>query len=374
MTQISTPPSPRLETLTGGPEQADPGHTVRCRHLSKSFDNGASHALDYIDITMPAGKITVLLGPSGCGKTTLLRCITGLETVTAGTIDLDGHDVTDLPAEDRGIAMVFQNYALYPNKTARANIEFPLRMNRVPKRDRQAATSDIAALLKLDRLLDRRPAQLSGGQRQRVGIARALVRRPAVLVMDEPFSNLDAELRAVMRHELMALQRRLAMTVLFVTHDQIEALSLADHLVVMNAGHVEHAGAPEIVYGEPATTFTAKFLGGMNLFPVSALPPNLNYRGAHTIGVRPEELQPGPGRTGDLTLAGTVTGSELHGRDRLVQVSTPAGAAHVRIAATTRPAGPLTMHARPEHVHYFDADGQRMTTTSISDQTQEPLR
>ncbi|MER6526123.1 ABC transporter ATP-binding protein [Streptomyces sp. NPDC001508] len=364
MTEVHTPPSSGSQTSPLRSSRPHLGHAVRCVELAKSFDKGSSYALDRVDVTIPAGQITVLLGPSGCGKTTLLRCITGLETPTAGTIELDGHDVTALAAEERGIAMVFQNYALYPNKTARANIEFPLRMTRVPKRDRLTAISETAGLLKLDGLLDRRPAQLSGGQRQRVGIARALVRDPAVLVMDEPFSNLDAELRAGMRTDLMALQRRLGMTVVFVTHDQIEALSLADHLVVMNAGRVEQADAPDVVYGEPATTFTAAFLGGMNLFPVGLLPRH-DYRGAHSVGVRPEDLRLGPGTADDFTLTGSVTTSELHGRDRLLHVATDAGTTRVRVPAAARPSGPLIIHTQPAHLHYFDADGQRMTTTSV---------
>ncbi|MGW3949551.1 ABC transporter ATP-binding protein [Streptomyces sp. NPDC004752] len=365
MTEANTQQSSGPETSRKRPGHSGLGHTVHCRKIAKSFDKEAGYALDHVDITIPAGRITVLLGPSGCGKTTLLRCITGLETPTTGTIELDGRDVTALAAEERGIAMVFQNYALYPNKTVRGNIEFPLRMTRVPQQERRAAASDIAALLKLEGLLDRRPAQLSGGQRQRVGIARALVRRPAVLVMDEPFSNLDAELRASMRTELSALQRQLGMTVVFVTHDQIEALSLADHLVVMNAGQVEQADAPDTVYSRPATTFTAGFLGAMNLFPVNRLPADYDYRGAHSIGVRPEDLQLGPGHSDDLTFAGTVTAGELHGRDRLLRIETEAGTTRVLVPATVRPSGPLMMHARPAHLHYFDADGQRMTTTPV---------
>lgn len=362
MTEVIIPPSRPREPQTQPPDQHHVGRSVNCRQLVKSFDKGATYALHHIDITMPAGQITVLLGPSGCGKTTLLRCIAGLEAPTTGTIDFDGHNVTHVAAEDRGVAMVFQNYALYPNKTARANIEFPLRMTGVAKQERRTAVDEMAGLLKLDGLLDRRPAQLSGGQRQRVGIARALVRRPPALVMDEPFSNLDAELRAGMRTELMALQRRLGMTVVFVTHDQIEALSLADHLVVMNAGHVEHAGAPEMVYGEPATTFTASFLGAMNLFPVDRLPPDLDYGSAHRVGVRPEDLQLGPGQERDLTFAATVVADELHGRDRLLHLETTAGPVRVRVTAAGRPTGSLLIHAAPEHLHYFDANGQRMST------------
>ena len=355
MTVSITSPKPSIAAV--GPEDAI-GQSLHCRGVAKTFDKGANFALDHVDITIPAGRITVLLGPSGCGKTTLLRCITGLDVPTEGTIELADRDITNVPAEDRGIAMVFQNYALYPNKTVLGNIEFPLRMMRVPKRERRAAAAEMAELLKLDGLLERKPAELSGGQRQRVGIARALVRRPAVLVMDEPFSNLDAELRASMRAELVTVQQRLGMTIVFVTHDQIEALSLADHLIVMNAGHVEQAAPPEQVYGRPATTFVASFLGGMNLFPSNGFAAQLVHPEAHTVGIRPEDLNLGEGSPDDLTLTGVVTTSELHGRDRLVHLDTPAGAAQVRTAASTQPTGHLAVHAAQSDLHYFCVDGR----------------
>ncbi|MER6530883.1 ABC transporter ATP-binding protein [Streptomyces sp. NPDC001508] len=182
-----------------------------------------------------------------------------------------------LAAEDRGVAMEFQSYALYPNKTVRANIGFPLRMARVPKTERHERASRVAGLLKIGGLLERRPVELSGGQRQRVGIGRALVRRPSVLLMDEPLSNLDAELRAAMRAELLALQRQLGMTVVLVPHDRVEAMSLADQLVVIRAGRIKQAGTPEEVYGDPATEFVASFVGGMNILP-------LCLAGAHVAG------------------------------------------------------------------------------------------
>ncbi|MER6526095.1 ABC transporter ATP-binding protein [Streptomyces sp. NPDC001508] len=335
------------------------GQPVRCQQFVKSYDRAAGKALDQVDLSVDPGTVTVLLGPSGCGKTTLLRCIAGLETPTAGRLSIGDQDVTGIAAEDRGVAMVFQNYALYPNKTVQANIEFPLRMARVPKAERRERASRIATLLKIDGLLERRPAQLSGGQRQRVGIGRALVRRPSVLLMDEPFSNLDAELRVAMRAELLALQRQLGMTVVFVTHDQVEAMSLADQLVVMRAGRIEQAGTPEEIYGDPATEFVASFVGDMNILPVSLPFTGIEQPGAHSFGIRPENLRLGPGTEPDLRWTGTVLMSELHGRDRMVHIDLAGHRTRMRLPAQAPPTGDIPVHVSRQDIHYFTSDGRR---------------
>lgn len=332
---------------------------VRVSAATKRFDRSETAALDHVDLTIPAGSITVLLGPSGCGKTTLLRCIAGLETLTSGRVEIGDADVTDVAAEDRGVAMVFQNYALYPNKTVLGNIEFPLRMRRVDRATRRERTLEIVELLRLDHLIDRKPNELSGGQRQRVGIGRALVRDPAVLVMDEPFSNLDAALRDTMRTELVTLQRRLGMTVVFVTHDQVEALALADQLVVMRAGRIEQAGPPEEVYGVPETTFVATFLDGMNIFAADGPFEIGSAPEVTSVGCRPDHLRIGTGGTADIDLHGEVLMTELHGRDRLVHLDIGGQRARMRVPADIRPSGAIALHVQRSDLHYFTADGGR---------------
>ncbi|MFE3141041.1 ABC transporter ATP-binding protein [Streptomyces scopuliridis] len=332
---------------------------VRVSAAVKRFDRSETAALGHVDLTVPAGSITVLLGPSGCGKTTLLRCIAGLETLTSGRIEIGEADVTDVAAEDRGVAMVFQNYALYPNKTVLGNIEFPLRMRRVDRETRRERALRVVELMRLDELLDRKPSELSGGQRQRVGIGRALVRDPAVLVMDEPFSNLDAALRDTMRTELVTLQRRLGMTVVFVTHDQVEALALADQLVVMRAGRIEQAGPPEEVYRTPATTFVATFLDGMNIFATEGPFETSSTPGAATVGCRPDHLRIGMGEAADIDLRGQVLMTELRGRDRLIHLDIGGRRARMRVPADTRPSGEIALHVRRSDLHYFTADGVR---------------
>ncbi|MGW4125380.1 ABC transporter ATP-binding protein [Nocardia sp. NPDC004711] len=326
----------------------------------KSYDRGIGNALDHVDLSVDPGTITVLLGPSGCGKTTLLRCVAGLEMPEAGRITIGGANVTSVPAEDRGTAMVFQNYALYPNKTVERNIDFPLRMARVPKVERRTRVAKIIELLGLSELVQRRPSQLSGGQRQRVAIGRALVRRPSVLLMDEPFSNLDAELRTAMRAELLALQRQLGMTIMFVTHDQVEAMSLADQLVVLRAGRIEQAATPDVIYGDPATEFVASFVGEMNIFPVGPLFTGIIQPGALRLGIRPEDLRLGPGRESDVHLTATVLMSELHGRDRMIHLDIGGHRARMRVPAAENPTGKIPVHVFRDSILFFDKDKRRV--------------
>ena len=248
-----------------GADGAGPEAQVGLRGVSKRFDD--TDAVQGLDLDVHDEEFLVLLGPSGCGKSTALRLIAGLEEPTAGTVTIAGRDVTDLPARERDVAMVFQSYALYPHMTVRRNIEFPLRNRKVPGDERDQLVADAAESLDLTELLDRKPAQLSGGQRQRVALARALVRRPAVFLMDEPLSNLDAKLRVQTRAELIEIQRRLRTTVVYVTHDQVEAMTMGHRIAIMEGGVLQQVAAPDEVYARPANTFVAGFIGNppMNL-------------------------------------------------------------------------------------------------------------
>ena len=231
---------------------------------------GATEILKGIDISVETGEFLVLVGPSGCGKSTLLNMIAGLDTVTEGDIVIGGRRVNDFHPSERDIAMVFQSYALYPNMTVEQNIAFGMEMRKVPKPERDAAVRDVAKILQLDHLLQRRPSQLSGGQRQRVAMGRALVRKPKIFLFDEPLSNLDAQLRVDMRTEIKKLHQRLGATIVYVTHDQIEAMTLATRIAVMRSGELQQLGTPSQVYNRPANTFVAGFMGSprMNLAPV----------------------------------------------------------------------------------------------------------
>jgi multiple sugar transport system ATP-binding protein len=228
--------------------------------LEKRFPDGTV-ALHELSLSIADGELLVLVGPSGCGKTTTLRIVAGLETATSGSVTIDGRSIDRIPARDRDIAMVFQNYALYPNMTVRENIMFPLKLRKHPKRVRQQRTERIASLLGLEDHLDRKPAQLSGGQRQRVAMGRALVREPEAFLMDEPLSNLDAKLRVQMRSEISQLQKELAVTTLYVTHDQLEAMTLGDRVVVLHRGHLQQVAPPQEIYDRPASLFVAGFIG-----------------------------------------------------------------------------------------------------------------
>jgi multiple sugar transport system ATP-binding protein len=233
---------------------------VSFRGVEKVFDGGV-RAVDTLDLEVADGELLVLLGPSGCGKTTVLRLLAGLETPTGGEIHVGGRRVDQLPPADRDVAMIFQDYALYPHKTVAQNLQFPLRMRGVRREDREGRVREVAELLDIDALLEKRPGQLSGGQQQRVAIGRALVREPAAFLMDEPLSNLDAQLRARIRTELGALQHRLGITTLFVTHDQGEAMTLGHRVAVMREGRLLQVGTPDALYAEPADVFVASFVG-----------------------------------------------------------------------------------------------------------------
>jgi multiple sugar transport system ATP-binding protein len=353
---------------------------IAIRNLNKAF--GPVQVLTNIDIDIGSGEFVVLVGPSGCGKSTLLRVIAGLDFADEGAIFIDGHDVTELPAKSRDVAMVFQSYALYPHMTVAENMAFSLRVRRADPRLIDERVKAAARTLNLNDYLARKPAELSGGQRQRVAMGRAIVRDPKLFLFDEPLSNLDAKLRVSMRSEIKALHNRLKTTTIYVTHDQIEALTMADRIVVLRAGRIEQIGSPLDLYDEPANTFVAEFIGSpaMNLISAKlegggrsgrvrfedgselplALPAAEGARRSVIIGVRPEHLR--------LSEAGTG----LTGRVMLVE---PTGA-QVQIVADTA-VGPLTAllneRIMPKigsavgfspiagSVHLFDGDtGQRL--------------
>jgi multiple sugar transport system ATP-binding protein len=283
---------------------------VRFEHVSKKF--GDVTAVDDFDLEIHDREFLVLLGPSGCGKSTVLRMLAGLEIPSDGHISIGDTVIDDVEPRDRDIAMVFQSYALYPHKTVAANIEFPLKARGVDKAEREKAVDEAAGMLGLRELLNRKPGQLSGGQRQRVALARAVVRRPAVFLMDEPLSNLDAKLRGDTRAELISLHQRLEATILYVTHDQVEAMTMATRVAVMDHGRLQQVGRSQDVYDEPANTFVAGFLGTppMNLFP-----PGTIEASDHIVGIRPEHLSLDGGGDG---LAATVVLVEALGHERLV--------------------------------------------------------
>jgi sn-glycerol 3-phosphate transport system ATP-binding protein len=274
---------------------------------------GAVKAVDGVSFGADKGKFVVLLGPSGCGKSTLLRLIAGLEEVSQGKISIEGRDVTRLDPTKRRISMVFQSYALFPHLSVAENIVFGLKVRKLPTVERRERLARVAELTGLTERLHHRPQQLSGGQRQRVALARAIVSQNPICLMDEPLSNLDAQLRHDMRVEIRALQRRLGMTVVYVTHDQVEAMSMADHVVLLREGRIEQEGTPAELYARPATTFAARFIGtpAMNLVPFQALQPGA--AAGLTAGIRPEHI-----RFSENGISATVLSAEYHGADTIV--------------------------------------------------------
>ena len=313
-------------------------------HVRKTYENKAT-VIEDMNLEIPDGSFTVLVGPSGCGKTTTLRMIAGLESITEGDLLMDGVRMNDVDPGSRGIAMVFQNYALYPTMTVRGNIEFGLKNARVPKEERERRIDEFSRIVGLTDYLDRKPSQLSGGQRQRVALARAMVKQPKVFLMDEPLSNLDAKLRATMRTELIALHQRLGTTFVYVTHDQTEAMSMATKIVLLRDGQIQQADEPLKIYSDPANRFVAQFIGtpSMNCFARETLPDvNLPSEVAW-VGFRPSralvasvvdgelpdgtpvrlsERQPAPG---DLAFGGPIAIREIMGSEVIYQVKTVFG-------------------------------------------------
>jgi len=316
--------------------------------------DGHVRAVDHVSFVVEAGTLCVLLGPSGCGKSTTLRLIAGLETADAGRIAISGRDVTRSPPTERNIAMVFQSYALFPHLSVEENIVFGLRVRRVPAEERAQRLARVAELLGLTKLLARTPAQLSGGQQQRVALGRAIIAEQPVCLMDEPLSNLDAQLRAEMRQEIRALQLKLGITMVYVTHDQIEAMSMADRIVLLNAGRIEQSGTPVDLYEAPANAFVARFIGTppMNLLDLA---PGRFASGR--IGVRPEHITLGR----DHGVPAVVDAIEYLGGDSLITCHVGRQVLAVRVPGNValRRGDATTLAWAPGAQHLFDAEGKR---------------
>lgn len=330
---------------------------IQLKQVKKSF--GEVTVIPPLDLTIEDGEFTVFVGPSGCGKSTLLRLIAGLEDTTAGVIEIDGTDATPLPPAKRGLAMVFQSYALYPHMSVRKNIAFPMKMAGFDEAEQAKRIDAAAKALNLTDYLDRKPGQLSGGQRQRVAIGRAIVREPAAFLFDEPLSNLDAALRVGMRLEISELHKRLKTTMIYVTHDQVEAMTMADKIVVLQAGVIEQVGSPLELYKTPQNRFVAGFIGSpkMNFFEG----PEAARHGAQAIGIRPEHIEVS---TTEGHWQGTVGVAEHLGSDTFLHIHGVPGCDPM----TVRADGDIAVHhgdtvwltPNTLHIHKFDAEGLRI--------------
>lgn len=349
--------------------------SVLAEHLSKTFHDAKSktsnQVIDGLSFTVDEGEFVAILGPSGCGKSTLLRLIAGLEASTDGRIFIGGEDVTDRPAANRSLAMVFQNYALFPHLSVSENIQFGLKARKVAKAERNKRVLEVAELLELDQLLDRKPSALSGGQRQRVALGRALVSGHNLVLMDEPLSNLDARLRAEMRRELRSLQQRLGLTVLYVTHDQVEAMTMADRVLVMREGNIEQYATPGTLYREPASVNVARFVGSppMNIMdlssksPVARLSPPSGGEDP-VFGVRPEDITFTPSTDMVELTHGVIAQQELLGADRLYFVDVD-GPQKQTVTVRTKPTCDIpigdrvTLYADATSACWFDRESGR---------------
>jgi multiple sugar transport system ATP-binding protein len=330
---------------------------ITLQGVHKSF--GPLEIIKDANLDIEDGSFVVFVGPSGCGKTTLLRLIAGLEDVTGGQILIDGQNVVNVPPAKRGLSMVFQSYALYPHMSVRGNIAFGLKMAGLPRPEINRKVEAAAATLNLTPYLDRKPRELSGGQRQRVAIGRAIVREPKAFLFDEPLSNLDAALRVQMRMEVTRLQKQLATTAVYVTHDQVEAMTMADRIVVLNAGRVEQYGSPLELYERPANLFVAGFIGSPKMNFVAG--PPAGQRGAATIGIRPEHLRIAPeGKDEGEGWPGTVSVAEHLGSDTFLYVDAGAlglltvrGIGEIHLKGGDR----VWLSPDPARLHRFDKDG-----------------
>jgi multiple sugar transport system ATP-binding protein len=349
-------------------------------NVRKSY--GSTEIIKGINLDIAHGEFVVFVGPSGCGKSTLLRMIAGLEDITAGTISISNRVVNDLPPKDRGIAMVFQSYALFPHMTVYDNVGFGLRINGTPKVELDARVREAARILKMENLLDRKPSQLSGGQRQRVAIGRAIVRNPEVFLFDEPLSNLDAALRVNTRAEIAKLHNDLSATMIYVTHDQVEAMTLADKIVVLDAGKISQAGSPLELYHAPANLFVAGFIGSpkMNFMTVEAVGASsqgiiiksaefkkqlIPVKGSAkageklTLGIRPEDMMAGV--KGDMKLSGTVNLVEHLGHQTFVEGQTKSGVDFTGLVdgdTMVRVRQVMSLSFKASNCHLFNAEGQ----------------
>lgn len=328
--------------------------SIEIVNVTKTFEKNT--VIKDLNLTIEDGKFTVLVGPSGCGKTTLLRMIAGIDNQTSGSVLIGGKDVSRTAPGRRGVAMVFQNYAIYPTMSVRDNIEFGLKNNRVPKAERRQLVDSISSTVGLYDYLDRRPSTLSGGQRQRVALARAMVKKPSVFLMDEPLSNLDAKLRAQMRIELIELHKQLGTTFVYVTHDQVEAMSMADTIILMNGGAIQQEASPEVMYREPSNLFAAQFIG---------VPPmnvgELGVSGAK-FGFRPEKavLSNEPGEH-DYAMRGRITTREMLGAETLYQVRDGNHTFMIKCAEDEFSVDQqVCVGIEARHLYFFGPDGNRI--------------
>lgn len=357
---------------------------VQLRSVDKFY--GSQQALYNISLDIADGEFVVFVGPSGCGKSTLLRSIAGLEPIKSGAISIGERDVSALAPSERDVAMVFQSYALYPHMTVRENIDFGMKINKFSLDDRKKRIADAARILQLDDYLDRKPGQLSGGQRQRVAIGRAIVKNPSVFLFDEPLSNLDAKLRVQMRVELEALHSTLDATMIYVTHDQVEAMTMADKIVVLQAGRVEQVGSPMELYHNPVNEFVAGFIGApaMNFLDVSVregwlccadmrVAPCVDEM-TKRLGIRPEHVLAVEAGEGDLDVA--VKLRETLGGDAYLYVDTPDGQEMVvRTDGDTQLRGgdSIGLSFPPARIHAFDAKGHAVRALSTESGTDEAI-
>lgn len=314
--------------------------TLELRNVIKSYGSGLADTLKNIELSIESGEFLILVGPSGCGKSTLMNCIAGLESISGGEILVDGADISGMSPKDRDIAMVFQSYALYPTMSVRDNISFGLRIRKMPAAEVDAEVERVARLLQIEHLLERKPGQLSGGQQQRVAMGRALARRPKIYLFDEPLSNLDAKLRVEMRTEIKLMHQRLKTTTVYVTHDQIEAMTLGDKVAVMKDGIIQQFGTPQQIYNDPANQFVASFIGSP---PMNFIPLRIEIRGDQCIGL----LESTTGARAELVLGGAA---ELQGRELILGVrpeqilSAAGGAPGLRAEIeVVEPTGPDTL-------------------------------
>jgi len=343
---------------------------IRLERVTKRWD--ATTAVDDISFDVTPGQFVILLGPSGCGKSTTLRMIAGLEEASDGQIHIGERDVTRLPPGDRGLSMVFQSYALFPHLSVADNIVFGLRSRKVPKAEQRERLAKVAELVDLTDFLNRKPAQLSGGQRQRVALARSVISEHPICLMDEPLSNLDARLRSDMRREIKALQSRLNMTVIYVTHDQVEAMSMGDRVILMQHGKIVQDGSPDELYNRPASAFAASFIGSpaMNLLPLVAGEKGAVIEGEPNtpvapmeaaggqLGVRPEDIELHPASA--YGVPAMVVSDEYLGADTIAHVSVGGHTVRVRMSGKHALAGqPCCLSWASEHAHLFDANGLR---------------
>ncbi len=324
---------------------------ILIKDIKKSFQN--LKVLKGIDLEIPDGSFTIILGPSGCGKSTLLRILSGLESADEGELWIAGNEVSKAEPKDRKVAMVFQNYALYPHMTAYKNVEYSLKIKKVPKQERDKMVRAALRTVELEDQAHKLPGQMSGGQRQRVALARAIVKQPEVFLMDEPLSNLDAKLRNQMRHSILELHKKLGTTFVYVTHDQTEAMTMGDNIVLLNEGKIVQQGSPKEMYTNPNHIFVAGFIGNPST--------NLIEMPFGYIGIRPEDLHTRNKNEDDIELAGTVNVSEPMGSDILYDVTTQVGKLHVKADNKWEDIPEkLVVHVPKDKVLYFDREGNRI--------------